>query len=328
MLKRLLMVLLWVPLAVTAFAAQLTATLQSGDTFTPFYGSSALVDAYNQAVDGDVITLSPGVFTAPGEIQKSVTLIGAYAFSDDPSKATHISSMTVSADNVTLEGIRFTNTLTIKGADNLSLTRDWLSRVNEAQKEGHKYHNNTILADCLVFLDYAAMALSENSVFRNCCINWFGSINEVSKPALFENCNIPRFQDYSSNSIQPYAIYRNCFLGLWINYASYTLSFSAPSEFHDTVFLMQRLYNSGYTFTLNFGPAVTENVKQESKYGVSYNDIIRVGSFAPYESGGVSYGPANHKWYPAIPAVTESEIDTETDAEGVLHVKITATARD
>lgn len=193
MLKRLLMVLLWVPLAVTAFAVQLTATLQSGDTFTPFYGSSALVDAYNQAVDGDVITLSPGVFSAPSEIQKSVTLIGAYAFSDDPSKATHISSMTVSADNVTIEGIRFTSTLTIKGADNLSLTRDWFKWVEEAQKEGHKYHNNTILTDCLVDMYYQAMALSENAVFRNCCINMFRNMNESAKPALIENCNIPEF---------------------------------------------------------------------------------------------------------------------------------------
>ena len=53
------------------------ATLQSGDNVSVYYGKNALVDAYNAAADsGDVVTLSAGVFTAPREIQKSLSIIG------------------------------------------------------------------------------------------------------------------------------------------------------------------------------------------------------------------------------------------------------------
>ena len=52
------------------------ATLSHGSNLSTFTGEDALAQAYNAAVDGDVITLSPGVFTAI-DINKCITLRGA-----------------------------------------------------------------------------------------------------------------------------------------------------------------------------------------------------------------------------------------------------------
>ncbi len=132
MFKRVLAVFLLLPLALIGFAAQLTATLQSGESFTPFYGANAFVEAYNAAVDGDIITLSPGKFN-PTNISKSISVIGSYAFDADETKATIIASkVIVYADNVRLEGIRFSNTdtsMTLKGCDNLMVSRCWISKI-------------------------------------------------------------------------------------------------------------------------------------------------------------------------------------------------------
>ena len=48
---------------------------------TPYYGTAALVSAYNAAVPGDVITLSPGVFSTC-DIRKAITIRGAGMMSD------------------------------------------------------------------------------------------------------------------------------------------------------------------------------------------------------------------------------------------------------
>ena len=324
--------------SLTSFAALLTATLQSGDKLTPFYGENAFVEAYNAAIDGDVITLSPGVFNTT-DIAKGVTVIGAYAFTTDTSKATQLggtsSNTTVSTNNVTIEGVRIAYRLTMKGCDNLTLNRCYIVRTDDMENGEHKYHNNTIITDCLIDECYS-MDLSQNAVFRNCCINIFLDCNDKDKPALIENCNIPVFRDeyYSRSGIQPYAIYRKCFLGLRAYQGTYTLTLSSPSEFHDNVFYSNWYYfyisSLKYKWTINYGSCVhAGNKLSGNSYDVSaQSDSYRNSSMSPYTVDGVSYGPLNHKSYPAVTEITSSTIDTETDADGKLHVKISATARD
>ena len=57
------------------------AMLNHGNTFTPFYGTDALVNAYNDAQEGDIITLSPGIFNGV-EIRKPLTIRGAGMMTD------------------------------------------------------------------------------------------------------------------------------------------------------------------------------------------------------------------------------------------------------
>ena len=312
------------------FAAQQTATLQSGDSFTPFYGPGALIEAYAQAVEGDVINLSAGSFEAT-DIEKGVTIIGVYGFSADVSKATSIASFNITADNVKLEGLYLTGTLTIKGADNLTISRCTLQVLSDTEKADHKYHDNTIIMDCLV-RRCNSMSLSKNAVFRNSCINYFYDLNEAANPALIENCNIPLFARCSiPGYFQPYAIYRNCLLGLFIDASgTHSSTFAAPFEFSNCLFVKGRYSTSYNTFNLNF------NCKTENCYSytlsstiVSTIDMPRYDSLGDYSVSTYGpVGPIEPKYYPSIPTISSAEIDTQTDADGNLHVKISATARD
>ena len=68
-------------LVMLAQAQSPVAILTHDAANTPYYGTSALVNAYNASVPGDVITLSPGVFNAC-DIRKSITIRGAGMMSD------------------------------------------------------------------------------------------------------------------------------------------------------------------------------------------------------------------------------------------------------
>lgn len=343
MLKKTLLALICLPLSLTGTAAQLTATLQSGDNVTPFYGANALVEAHNAAVNGDIITLSPGVFNH-ADITKSVTIIGSYGFGEDTSKCSQLTTSTyttvIKADNVTLEGIR-ANSIDIKGADNLNISRSEITYLSDSENGEKKYHDNTILTDCLIGGYHGAMSLSKNMVIRNCCINFFADCNESANLALIENCNIPIFHVWDRSGYkQPYAIYRNCLLGLYkwtSDSGSPSLNFNSPTELHD-VYFYQNFYESSSTsayakpYSINYGSCSRTGVHDPGtarKYGVKNDsNTYRYGSFQSTTYNNVVFGPNDHKSEPAIPAITSSQIDTETDAEGKLHVKISATARD
>ena len=98
-----------------ALAQNQMATLQHGDSITRvFYGSNALVSAHQAAVDGDVITLSSGSFSANigsyfFTLTKNLTIRGAGCVSDTltHTERTVISGFYVGSNSslATMEGI-------------------------------------------------------------------------------------------------------------------------------------------------------------------------------------------------------------------------------
>lgn len=318
--KRFFAALLCLPFAVAGFAAQLTATLQSGDKLTPFYGDSAFVKAYDAAVDGDVITLSSGDFKST-EIKKGITVIGAYAFGDDASKYTRVADITVSADNVTLEGV-YIDCLTIKGTDNLTINRGRVFQLLDVENGDKKYHSNTIITDCLI--DYCrAMSLSKNMVLRKCAIQCFEDLNESSNLALIENCCISRFFYFDAAYYynQPYAVYNNNILRLYscANFSTPNITFNKPSEFHNNLIEDCAKYGDNIHWTIKWGTTENDN-NQVVVISQTINGIY-------FRTSGTR-GTVGHKDYPAIPEIESSDIDSETDAEGNIHVKISAKPRD
>lgn len=97
----------------------MTATLQHGDDVTVFTSQTAFANAYAAAVDGDVITLSPGQFNATN-LTKSVNIYGS-GFEENETDGTGIStingSITIGVTNETLsdihiEGVKINGNLT------------------------------------------------------------------------------------------------------------------------------------------------------------------------------------------------------------------------
>lgn len=334
MVKRILLALVALPFALCAFAAQPTATLQSGDSFTPFYGEDAFVKAHEAASDGDVITLSPGFFKST-DITKPVKVIGAYAFSEKPAESTQFEAVTVIADDVTLEGIRFTSKLIIKAADKLTVSRSYMYLLLDSINGEDKYHDNTILTDCMV-AEHRAMEFSKNAVLRNCCITYFKDYNETQYPALIENCNITCLMQYDSATEIPYAIYRNCALGIYDsryylpnNMKKYT--FRSPCEFHNNLLILShgRAYTEYFNIQISYDNCIAEGNVSKSIFNVAeFSKLPQYQTFSSYQFNAKNYGPENHKEFPAIPKIDSSSISTQTDSIGNLKVKIVATARD
>ncbi len=77
-MKKIILSLIAVAVGTLSSFAQsdLVATLSHGSSLSTFSGIDALAQAYEAAVEGDVITLSPGVFNAVN-IEKAITVRGA-----------------------------------------------------------------------------------------------------------------------------------------------------------------------------------------------------------------------------------------------------------
>ena len=90
--------------------------LHSGGNVSIFNGTTALVDAYNQSVNGDTIYLPGGGFTAPTTINKKLTIYGAGHYVDS-TQATGKTfwngalNFGVDADQFTIEGVNLASNL-------------------------------------------------------------------------------------------------------------------------------------------------------------------------------------------------------------------------
>lgn len=100
----------------------MTATLQHGDNVTVFTTQTAFADAYAAAVDGDVITLSPGTFNATN-LTKSVNIYGS-GFEENETDGTGFSkingSITIGVTNETLKDVHIEGIYILGGITNNS----------------------------------------------------------------------------------------------------------------------------------------------------------------------------------------------------------------
>ena len=108
-MKKLILLLMLVVAGIKGASAQeAVAVLKSGDVTKTYAGFNALKNAYTDAKDGDLITLSSGTFGAVATIEKSITIRGAGAYIDGTYKTqpTYISgNFTIAKNSVQIEGI-------------------------------------------------------------------------------------------------------------------------------------------------------------------------------------------------------------------------------
>lgn len=188
----------------------LVATLSHNGQFTQYYGTNALTSAYNAAVDGDIITLSPGEFSFYGKIEKGITLRGTgIETSHDTYDAakpylTHITGSVsfYSKDNnsmTVIEGIRFSNFVYIhntsseKGQGTIKFIKNCFSSTVYASSDFRetppnspvvRFYNN--IMSSVRFDTYS----QPDFKFYNCVISdlWNDGVGENS--SAFYNCII------------------------------------------------------------------------------------------------------------------------------------------
>lgn len=301
-------------MSANSFADGLTATLQQGDNMQAFYGVDAFKQAYEKADSGAIITLSAGNFNTINSVAKSVTIIGNYAFAES-AQTTFLSTLSVTANNVTVEGIRFSGDVTIGAVSNLHIKRCYLN----ANLKCTANHTNTLIDECVVMDDYA-VEKGYNYCIKNSTLCYFGAMNTTANIAYIANCVV-----WSWSNKQPYAIYKNNVLGN-DSYGS-TITADKNSEFYYNLFV--NTYNTASNATVSFpNGCVSEGNIINKNYSTYFTSInYPASTMKVTELGqdgkpvGINGGTGFSKW-PAIPRITSKTIDSSTDAEGKINVKI------
>ena len=344
------MIIVLFSMSTNIIADGLTATLQQGDVMTPFYGVNAFQEAYNAAQDGAVITLSSGKFNDVATISKEITVIGAYAFATDNSERTLLGTTVIAANNVKFEGIYFSNKVTLgisssKTIANCTLKRCWIESLYS-----YYIHENTLIDQCVVKTEQA-MPKSKNYCIKNSTIGYFLALNSNTNIAYITNCVVWEFVSYTYSTSskkyiedphhnRPYAIYKNNYLGIYKNENSEKIiTLYSPSEYYNNLFCQNFMKpdfpdsepNSFLHFvTISYasGCANNNNIKGNQKFEKFYEYPAHPID-APLGSDGTVVGPyggTGFSEYPAIPRIISKSIDSNSNAEGKINVKITVKA--
>lgn len=197
------------------------AILTHGANMTPYYGGDALINAYNAAQDGDLITLSSGIFSSCN-ISKAITVRGAGMMTDTATGTTRtlISGdfMVVNHDStksVAFEGLYFGGVIRPDSVWNFQFTKCYISEiVNWAHYTSRIWNSNFV--HCIIPLFKARNF--HNTHFYNSVISepsdnsYFSDGWQSTDIFAFDHCIIKLFCNstygttsvnkiYSTNSI-------------------------------------------------------------------------------------------------------------------------------
>ena len=169
-------------LVTMCFAQQQLATLNHNDSISIFYGPTALQQAYDSAVNGDVILLSSGAFNQIS-IAKSITIRGNGIIRDTIADAepTIINGCTLGSYNMTsnlvIEGVRFASSTNIQ-----SLT-------------------NPTFRKCMFDVIYSGQADVQNAAFVNCIIHSYSIYNTDNSQFVNSIINFSNWQSSNGCSL-------------------------------------------------------------------------------------------------------------------------------
>lgn len=209
-MKKTILLAIVLMLSVALAAQQQFATLNHNNNLTAYYGVDALVDAHNMAENGDIITLSAGVFNTTN-ITKAVTIRGAGAWADTTGGSTmlrnsfNINISDGGTHHLILEGVNAYNNIQCQSVYNAQFIKcnfQWI---------GVPGNNNASFVNCILWY-WNTSSGTEGTQFVNSVIldcNNFGVtdsyINCVVKQnpsqaasRMFQNCVL--YYDYTSGS--------------------------------------------------------------------------------------------------------------------------------
>ena len=330
-MKKSLSLLCSLCISVFLFADGLTATLQQGEQMTPFYGVDAFNEAYQAADSGAVITLSVGSFNSSiTPIEKSLTIIGASAMQSDNQYNTNLNNITIVADNVTIEGVKFSNLVNLGNIKNCHIKRSYLTCLRSLNDSS--FHTNTIVEQSYVNRE-VAIKTGINYCIQNSYLGGFYTMNTVNNMAYITNCYIYNF--FGGNGYQPWAIYKKNYLchGCSGRIATNSIVYvQSPSEFYDNVIYYYYYYYSSSvgSFTYRLGAYSGTIYINNIEIQASTTSASKIPKITTQLASDSTYiGPAGGMGvsdYPAIPRIVSKSIDSNTDSEGKLNISITVKA--
>lgn len=221
-------------MSVTAFAQQL-ATLNHNDSITVFYGMNALQQAHASAVNGDIITLSPGIFNSV-DITKAVTIRGAGAWADTNGNSNTVlyNNFTLNVPNDTLhhlilEGLYFSNTVGYNNVHNPQFNKCHFTTLSSGNNTPGSMHDATVV-NCIIE-DYSNYGSANNgwaaqrTQFYNCVLLDGGNAG----PDSFVNCIVHQHPQTVYTTTR---LFQNCILYESCSYMAQYMSGNGSTSFN------------------------------------------------------------------------------------------------
>ncbi len=310
---------------VTLHAQTQIATLNHCGENTTYYGADALKNAYNNAVNGDVITLSAGTFNST-DVTKLITIRGAgmgikLKNTDMFSEPTILNGdFKVTADgnsdnHFAIEGISTDNQLTLRGTNHTQFIKCHFGKVRFEANYGslqncnftHVYvsedfaslYNTTFSAIGCVFKSAYFNGNSSMFTLTNCVIDLGDSYSNALNSTSIRNCIIIYSGDSESASTNNTSIYNS----LWIGKGKENPFKESGVERYNSVFPID-----SKAFVDNTFYQLTEEAKTYK--GSDNTEIGIYGGVLPFNSVSSSI------------QITKFEVAPKTTSDGKLHVDI------
>lgn len=309
--KLLTIITLAAALCAGAQTSQIATLLHDGQ-LTNFYSGSALIQAYEAAVDGDIITLSSGMFNGT-HIEKYITIRGAgmgLAEAGDTTLPTRISGdfniecPESDTRHVTLEGIQhLTNTLTIVAA-NVIIEKCQIENLQYFSRSKDKRNDITFIQSRIKDFQFrqgigtvTAMNCILNGIYNSdnyLTINYFNCLIGAGSYMGFSNCTLSNCIVTEHQSIYQSCSVNNCIL---INCSySYSNGSNKFVESAEAVFAEEGYYR------------LTDEAK--TFLGTDGKEVGIYGGTLPFDTT------------PTNPQITKFNVSPKTTADGKLSVDI------
>ena len=304
------------------------ATLQSGDDMQAFYGPNALINAVAAAENGDLITLSAGVFnptTSSAPLNKVVIIQGAGYITDveNGKYPTVINgSMYIrlqeTDEGLFIEGLRFDNFYN-HGTLVSCTFKKCLFRNSVILNAVGSFTKHCLFDQCKIN-SFSPDNASENLYLKNSIINQLGG-NSTSAMLYIENCYINEVGSYAGGTLIT-AIFKNNIINNAsrantnsVAYNNVTMSNGFPSnvavQSGNTNATVNMLFGKETLAAWDIDDYVLTPESQTNFLGLDGTQVGIYGGDTPFTD------------IPTNPQITKRKIDAKSSLDGKLKVNIT-----
>lgn len=330
------------------------ATLQHEGEFTHYYGSGALRSAYNSAVTGDIITLSPGTFTAPETIEKGITLRGTGMEAAETTKISgNVSVLSEDSTYVTtFEGIIFNDKTYVshyldnKRKGTIKFVKCELSRIETNYYSGDNATTGPAvrLYNCVVNSVYFASYTHPDFLFYNCYVKdpYTSESDFYDTTTTFVNCVILWRTYYGNNGYSYLGNYARCHYLNFYNcifyrsssgsYGTYPFQgyFSSTATVYNCLSinysdLFRSLISGGNNQTVDSVSDVFTTYQGGRNVGETF-ELTETAKEKYIGTDGTQIGMqgGNYPYNTTVqyPVITKFDVDAQTNKAGILNIDV------
>lgn len=298
-----------------------TAVLQHGDEMSVYYGAQAFVNALNNAVDGDDITLSAGTFKS-ADIYKAVSIHGAgYVIDEENNRRITVLDGDFTIDlpdeevSCLLEGIYTSYSVRILNTNGLTINACSLYEIIFGKgASSHYYTDNCLISSSRIFsINYFYTTVQNLCLYNDIIVRLYP--NHAGCTLHMDHCVVTETANNDSNGGLVYGHFTNSI----IMYPTKNPQCSAYNNIVIGKEFKTLDQDKNILVSLEEANALFESSKLGNDADYRTMDFkLKNGD----NSVGIYGGASPFTDVPGNPQILSSEIAPQSDVDGNLSVKI------